>query len=81
MEPLFLNPYFRPKIWGGRKLKDIFNYDIPDGKVGEAWIISGYKDDASTVTEGPLKGMSLRDVYLKHPELLAILKLRNFHFW
>ncbi|NLD07602.1 MAG: mannose-6-phosphate isomerase, partial [Lactobacillus sp.] len=50
MEPLFLNPYFRPKIWGGRKLKDIFNYDIPDGKVGEAWIISGYKDDASTVT-------------------------------
>ena len=28
MEPLFLNPYFRPKIWGGRKLKDIFNYDI-----------------------------------------------------
>ena len=51
MEPLFLNPYFRPKIWGGRKLKDIFNYDIPDGKVGEAWIISGYKDDASTVTD------------------------------
>ena len=48
MEPLFLTPYFRPKIWGGRKIKDIFNYDIPDGKVGEAWIISGYKDDAST---------------------------------
>lgn len=78
MEPLFLNPYFRPKIWGGRKLKDIFNYDIPDGKVGEAWIISGYKDDASTVTEGPLKGMSLRDVYLKHPELFGNPKAKEF---
>ena len=46
MEPLFLTPYFRPKIWGGRKLDDIFQYDIPEGEVGEAWIISGYKDDA-----------------------------------
>ena len=36
MEPLFLTPYFRPKIWGGRKLDDIFHYDIPEGKVGEA---------------------------------------------
>ena len=40
MEPLFLTPYFRPKIWGGRKLDDIFHYDIPEGKVGEAWNFS-----------------------------------------
>ncbi len=78
MEPLFLTPYFRPKIWGGRKLDDIFHYDIPEGKVGEAWIISGYKDDASTVTDGPLKGMSLRDVYLKHPELFGNPKAKEF---
>ena len=42
MEPLFLTPYFRPKIWGGRKLNTVLGYDIPDGKVGEAWVISGY---------------------------------------
>ena len=41
MEPLFLTPYFRPKIWGGRKLNTVLGYDIPDGKVGEAWVISG----------------------------------------
>ena len=78
MEPLFLTPYFRLKIWGGRKLDDIFHYDIPEGKVGEAWIISGYKDDASTVTDGPLKGMSLRDVYLKHPELFGNPEAKEF---
>ncbi|WP_251717646.1 mannose-6-phosphate isomerase, class I [Lactobacillus agrestimuris] len=78
MEPIFLTPYFRPKIWGGRKLKTIFNYDIPEGKVGEAWIISGYKDDASTVTEGPLKGQSLRDVYHNHPELFGNPKEKEF---
>lgn len=33
MEPIFLTPYFRPKIWGGRKLNTIFNYNIPEGKL------------------------------------------------
>ena len=78
MEPIFLTPYFRPKIWGGRKLNTIFNYDIPEGKVGEAWIISGYKDDASTVTEGPLKGKTLREVYHEHSELFGNPKSKEF---
>lgn len=78
MEPIFLTPYFRPKIWGGRKLKTIFNYDIPEGKVGEAWIISGYKDDASTVTDGKFKGMSLRDLYHEHPELFGNPSAKEF---
>lgn len=78
MEPIFLTPYFRPKLWGGRKLNTIFNYDIPEGKVGEAWIISGYKDDASTVTNGQYKGMSLRDLYFEHPELFGTPKSKEF---
>ena len=36
MQPIFLEPYFREKIWGGRKLADIFHYDIPAGDIGEA---------------------------------------------
>lgn len=78
MEPIFLKPYFRPKIWGGRKLKTIFNYDIPDGKVGEAWIISAYKDDASTGINGPYAGKSLRDIYRESPELFGNPKAKEF---
>ncbi|BDR60325.1 mannose-6-phosphate isomerase, class I [Lactobacillus xylocopicola] len=78
MEPIFLTPYFRPKIWGGRKLKTLFNYDIPAGKVGEAWVISGYQDDASTVSSGNLKGESLRTVYQKYPELFGNPKSKEF---
>ncbi len=78
MEPIFLTPYFRPKIWGGRKLKTIFNYDIPDGQIGEAWVISGYKNDASTVASGQLKGQSLRTVYHEHPELFGQPKGEEF---
>lgn len=78
MEPLFLTPYFRPKIWGGRKLNTELQYDIPEGKVGEAWVISGYKDDASTVNQGPYKGQTLREVYLSHPELFGNPKAKEF---
>ena len=78
MEPFFLTPYFRPKIWGGRKLKTIFNYDIPDGKVGEAWVISGYKDDASTITNGDFEGQSLRKVYHENPELFGNPESKEF---
>lgn len=78
MEPIFLKPYFRPKIWGGRKLNTIFNYDIPGGKVGEAWIISGYKDDASVVTNGQFAGLSLRDLYHQQPELFGNPKAKEF---
>lgn len=78
MEPIFLTPYFRPKIWGGRKLKTIFNYNIPAGQIGEAWVISGYKDDASTVSAGKLKGKSLRTVYHEHPELFGNPKSKEF---
>ncbi|GGV18692.1 mannose-6-phosphate isomerase, class I [Lactobacillus acetotolerans] len=78
MEPIFLTPYFRPKIWGGRKLNTIFHYNIPQGKVGEAWIISGYKDDASTVSAGPLKGKTLRAVYHEHPEMFGNPKEKEF---
>lgn len=78
MEPIFLKPYFRNKIWGGRKLKSIFNYDIPEGKVGEAWIISGYKDDASTAINEPYKGKTLREIYHQHPEYFGNPRSKEF---
>lgn len=78
MEPLFLTPYFRPKIWGGRKLNTELHYDIPEGKIGEAWVISGYKDDASVVNQGQYKGQTLREVYLNHPELFGNPKTKEF---
>ncbi|MBD5430416.1 mannose-6-phosphate isomerase, class I [Lactobacillus sp.] len=78
MEPIFLTPYFRPKIWGGRKLNTELHYDIPEGNVGEAWVISGYKDDASTVNKGMYKGETLRELYQTHPEIFGNPKAKEF---
>lgn len=35
-EPLFLEPVFHEKIWGGTGLKDEFGYQIPSDHTGEA---------------------------------------------
>jgi len=65
---LFLKPYFEIKPWAGEELKKI--YDCPDGS-GEAWIVSGYKNKSSIVTNGKYKGETLRHLWRKHPELFG----------
>ena len=44
MQPLFLKPVFKEMIWGGRALKELFNYDIPSDNTGECWAISAHKN-------------------------------------
>lgn len=68
MEPIFLAPNFQKKIWGGRKLETQFNYDIPAGDIGEAWVISAHPHGPSTIENGPLKGKTLDVAYKENPE-------------
>ena len=32
--PLFLKPYFQEKMWGGKRLKTEFGYEIPSDTTG-----------------------------------------------
>ncbi|BAM48386.1 mannose-6-phosphate isomerase, class I [Amphibacillus xylanus] len=68
-EPIFLKPVFQERIWGGDKLKSIFNYNIPNDKTGEAWVISAHENGPSQITNGPLANKTLKDAWEKHPEL------------
>lgn len=70
-EPIFLAPAFQDRIWGGSKLRTLFNYDIPNDHTGEAWIISAHKNGPSTVLNGSLKGELLDKVWKEHPELFG----------
>nr|ALL56033.1 truncated ManA [Lacticaseibacillus casei] len=78
-EPLFLKPYFNPKIWGGRKLETEYGFDIPDGKIGEAWIISGHPHGPATIENGPLKGKTLPRRGMKIPLILVHNIVRSSH--
>lgn len=58
-EPIFLEPVFQERIWGGKKIKDEFHYDIPNDKTGEAWVISAHPHGPSVIRNGKLAGKTL----------------------
>ena len=68
-EPIFLQPIFQKRIWGGNKLKTEFNYRIPFENTGEAWVISAQPKGPSIIKNGPLMGKSLLHAWNNHGEL------------
>lgn len=71
MQPLFLKPVFQERIWGGNLLSKEYGYEIPSDKTGECWAISAHPNGASTITNGEYKGLTLAEVWEKHPEVFG----------
>lgn len=68
-DPIFLQPVFQGRIWGGQKLRTEFDYEIPNDMTGEAWVISAHPHGPSTITNGPLAGKTLADAWNEHKGL------------
>jgi len=68
---MILKPVFKERIWGGSALRTVFNLPVPNGKIGEAWVISAHPNGTSVITNGPYAGMSLPEVYQTHRELFG----------
>lgn len=66
--PLKFNPIFKEKIWGGDKIKTVFGMDFaPLPNCGEAWVLSGYGEEISVVSNGFLAENQLDeliDIYM-----------------
>ncbi|MDO3661836.1 mannose-6-phosphate isomerase, class I [Bacillus sp. C28GYM-DRY-1] len=67
--PLFLEPVFKERIWGGTKLRDAFGYALPSERTGECWAVSAHAHGSSAVKNGPLAGKTLDQVWQDHPEV------------
>lgn len=68
-QPIFLEPVFQERIWGGTKLKELFQYDIPSEHTGECWAISAHPNGQSIVSSGAYQGLKLGELWSQHPEL------------
>lgn len=68
-EPIFLQPVFQERIWGGEKLASEYGYAIPSDKTGEAWVISAHPKGPSIIANGPLAGQTLKEAWENHGEL------------
>ena len=60
--PIKFDPILKEKIWGGEKLKTILNKEFIEDNIGESWEISDVKGDETKVSEGDLKGKTLKQL-------------------
>jgi mannose-6-phosphate isomerase len=67
--PLKFEPIYKKRIWGGQKLREIFNKDIPPfEKIGESWELADLPDDKSVIANGELTGRTLNSAVKKYPK-------------
>lgn len=75
-EPIFLEPVFQEKIWGGDRLRTSFGYDIPSGHTGECWAISGHPGGDCRIKGRP--GQTLGDLWREERALFGGLAGEGF---
>lgn len=75
---LFLDSVFKEKIWGGNKLKEYFNYDIPSNNTGEYWAVSAHPNGDSIVENGEYQGKKLSWLWENKRELFGNIKGNEF---
>lgn len=66
--PLTFIPILKDRIWGGTKLKTVFNKQIESQTTGESWEISGVKDEVSEIVNGQFEGKTLTWLLKEFPE-------------
>ncbi|MHC4533604.1 MAG: type I phosphomannose isomerase catalytic subunit [Planctomycetota bacterium] len=67
--PLKFRPIYKQRIWGGQKLREVFNKDLPAGeKIGESWELADLPEDKSIIANGELAGQTLQLAIGKYPK-------------
>ena len=80
--PLTFHPLLKERVWGGRKLEQLYRKPLPPGvPIGESWEISDRPGDISKINNGVLAGKDLHWLVERHCEpLLGSAKLRRGRF-
>lgn len=59
--PLKFQPVMKNNVWGGRALER-FGYRLPEGPIGEGWMIGDHPNGVTVVANGELAGLGLDEV-------------------
>jgi len=80
--PLIFHPIFKERVWGGRKLEELYHKSLPHGvPIGESWEICDRPGDVSVIANGPLAGKDLHWLVQNHAvELLGGAHLQGGRF-
>lgn len=77
-EILFLNPVFTHNIWGGKRLRTEFGYDVEGDDIGECWGISAHEKGDCEIASGTYQGKRLSELWRECPELFGCFQSPRF---
>lgn len=60
--PLKFSPVLKERIWGGRALFQ-YGLELPQGSIGEAWMIAVHPRGKTKVINGVFSGMEIDEVF------------------
>lgn len=75
--PLKFKPVFHYRIQGGDRLNTLLNKDCSSENIGESWEISDIKNNETVVSEGSLKGKTLKQLTQKYKSKFVGTKVYN----
>jgi mannose-6-phosphate isomerase len=68
-EPLFFEPLYMERVWGGRQMESIFGKRLPPAAaIGESWEVVDRPEAQSVVHSGRLRGLTLNDLWRDYRE-------------
>ncbi len=70
MEPIFFDPDFKERIWGGEKLATEFGKKIPFQHTGESWEVACHANGQSTVRNGKYAGQTFQELLNQEGEAI-----------
>ncbi|WP_028551426.1 type I phosphomannose isomerase catalytic subunit [Paenibacillus sp. UNC451MF] len=59
--PLLFQPEMKERVWGGRALEQ-FGLELPEGPIGEGWMIGDHPNGTTKVVNGELAGLGLDQI-------------------
>lgn len=71
MQPFKLEPAYKDYLWGGTKLKTVFQKPAPLDIVAESWELSAHPDGDGVIAGGPCQGMRFSEFVRRCPASLG----------
>lgn len=76
-QPLFFEPVFKERIWGGVRLES-FGYELPSNQIGECWAFAAHGNGQSIVKNGEHKGLTLGELWENQRQLFGNIEGDRF---
>ncbi|MBN2164080.1 MAG: class I mannose-6-phosphate isomerase [Pontiellaceae bacterium] len=78
--PMTFKPVYQDYPWGGSRIPETYNRNVPVGIYAESWEISDRDDGMSIVANGDAAGKSLKEIIVSAPEQVLGTRVKGADF-